>query len=88
MEHAVAVTKTRGRPKNEVQFNSATRQHVARGKAHSAFLMESNISKSKQLAAEMCTSNLIALLPKLMAKKWRIAVETVCNELVGRVNDN
>ena len=88
MEDLVTVSKKAGRPKNDVQFNSATRQRTARGKAHSAFKMESNIQNSKQIAADMSTSNLIALLPTLMSSKWRIAVETVCYELVKRVNDN
>jgi len=81
-----AIKKQRGRPRKEIQFDSATRQRSARAKAHSAFKMESNIQKSKQIAANMSTSNLIALLPTLMSSKWRIAVEIVCEELVKRVN--
>ena len=88
MEDLVTATKKAGRPKKEIQFDAATRQRNARGKAHSAFKMESNIQKSKQIAADMSISNLIALLPTLMSSKWRIAVETVCDELVKRVNDN
>lgn len=88
MNDLVTVTKKRvGRPKAEFQKDSATRQRTARSKAHSQFLVEPNIQKSIQLAANMSTSNLIALLPKLMALKWRVAVETVCGELVKRVND-
>lgn len=81
-----AVTKSRGRPRKDVQLDSAARQRLTRGKAHSAFLMESDLIKSRQLIKDMSTSNLISLLPKLMAGKWKIAVETVCAELVNRVN--
>ena len=88
MEYLVTATKKVGRPKKEIQFDAATRQRIARAKAHVAFEIESNIPKTKLLAAEMSTSNLISLLPKLMSAKRRIAVETVCDELVKRVNDN
>lgn len=88
MENITVTKKQSGRPKKEIQFNSATRQRMARGKAHGAFMTESNMQHSKQIAADMSTSNLISLLPTLMSSKWRVAVETVCDELVKRVNNN
>lgn len=87
MNDLVTVTKKKvGRPKAEFQNDSAARQRISRSNAHSHFLTEYNVPKSIQLAAEMSTSNLIALLPKLMSLKWRVAVETVCGELTKRVN--
>lgn len=86
MENITVTKKQPGRPKKEIQFDAATRQRTARSKAHSAFLMEGDVKKSREIAAKMSTSNLIALLPTLMASKWRLAVETVCLELVNRVN--
>lgn len=77
--------KKRGRPKADIQWSAAQRQAQARGKAHSA-LMIAYFDDAKQLVSEMSTSNLISVLPKLMANKHKMLVPLVCDELIRRVN--
>jgi len=66
---------------------SAERQRRTRGKAHWDFLLEADNEKSKELAKNMSTSNLISLLPRLMSNKHKFGTDIVCSELMKRVRE-